>query len=296
MKTNIIEKKQKNGQYPGKVEEIEGDPEGDILRVKVRVFEFFSDDVPVDDLPWSEYHLPCGARENQGVFLPLQVGDYVWVSFPFCSDTRRPKIEGSLHYAPDAKPLLPHEAWKGDDEYTDHKRKDFEEKPADREYHKNPVISFSGVLAEIYPDGTLCITNKETGTAFQIHKNGDVIIHSEKALRYSTKEDSEGEIGTYDKKKIGEYKEQEIGTYDEKKTGTYEKEEIGTYVDKTVGMHEKKEVGTYTDKTVGTYENKNVGTYSAEMIGTMQNTTVGANINVKAGGVITILGAMVMIN
>ena len=59
------------GEYRATVTSTEH-PDG-LMLVQVRVFGLM-DDVPEPALPWAEYLLPIGARENHGDFLPCLRG------------------------------------------------------------------------------------------------------------------------------------------------------------------------------------------------------------------------------
>lgn len=237
-----------HGIYPGKVETLEDDPKGDILCVKVRVFEVFSEDIPADDLPWAVYQLPTGARENEGVFIPVQVGDIVEVRFPWRDeagngDTTRPMITGSMHYAPDGKPRLPHEAWDGPDK-IEHKRRSWETTPEPPEYHKPAVFSQHGILIEISPDKSFCLTHKDKKTAVHIDPDGNITLHSEKNIWISATEnarveidkDSKIEIDGKSELKIGKTSESEIGLTSERKIGLSETVDVKTTHELTAGL------------------------------------------------------------
>jgi len=158
------------------------------------VFSVFTEDVPVDDLPWAEYRLPVGSRFNDGYFVPADVGDLVWVKFPYDGDTRRPVIIGSAHYAPDGNPNFPHEAWAGDDMH-EHKRTGPEPEPAGHEYHKDMVFTQHGATIEQREDGSFSIIQRETGTEIYLHPDGTIVIHGEKHIYFSSVEDTEGNVG-----------------------------------------------------------------------------------------------------
>jgi len=172
-----------HGEYIGKVEDVE-DPQK-ILRVRVRVFSVFTDDVPVSDLPWAEYRLPVGSRFNDGFFPPADVGDLVWVKFPYEGDTRRPVIIGSAHFAPNGKPNFPHEAWVGPAQHQ-HKRKVWEPSPASHEYHKDVVFTQHGASIELREDKSISIIQRDTGSEIYIHPDGTIVIHGEKELSMSS--------------------------------------------------------------------------------------------------------------
>lgn len=180
-----------NGEYIGKVVDV-ADPKK-LLRARVRVFSVFSDDVPAADLPWAEYRLPVGSRFNDGFFIPADVGDFVWVKFPYDGDTRRPVIIGSAHYAPDGKPNFPHEAWQGTSQHA-HKRIGKEPAPADHGYHKDVVFTQHGASIEMREDTSISIIQRGTGTEINIDPQGVLTIHSENALYLSATENCEAVI------------------------------------------------------------------------------------------------------
>jgi len=158
------------------------------LRVQIRVYGVFTDNVPDEDLPWAEYAFPPGSRENEGFVTSVEVGDYVWVDFPFVGNTRRPRLLGSVHYCPEASPQAPHEMWLGPEALV-HKRRAGEPEPADRDYYENNVYSQDGIIVEIPKKqnvngikiGSIIVTQRETGAAIEITPEGDITLHSEKA-------------------------------------------------------------------------------------------------------------------
>jgi hypothetical protein len=168
--------KQYHGEYPARVEDV-NDPTGQML-VRVRVYGVFADNVATDDLPWAEYKLPVGARANDGFFVPCQVNDFVWVDFPYKGDTRRPRITGSMHYCPDGKPNLPHEAWGGPDS-IEHKRGEGIPAPSTPVVTKHNTFEQNGVLVELGEDGSARVTQKKSGTAIEITAGGRILLHSQ---------------------------------------------------------------------------------------------------------------------
>lgn len=72
-------------------------PDGS-LRARVSI-QGVNDGVPVDQLPWAEYKL-----DMSFTFKPAQVGDEVWVEFPYDGDTRRPLITGGAMSSPGGIP------------------------------------------------------------------------------------------------------------------------------------------------------------------------------------------------
>ena len=160
--------------YIGRVVDIE-DPKKQ-LRVKIRVYGVFTDNVQDEDLPWAEYAFPPGARENEGFVTSVENGDYVWADFPFAGNTRRPRLLGSVHYCPDGEPYAPHEIWLGPDA-IEHERIIAPE-PAPREYYKNNVYSQGGVVVEVLPTGSIIVTQRDSGTAIEITPDGDITLHT----------------------------------------------------------------------------------------------------------------------
>lgn len=159
-----------------------------LLRVKVRVPGWW-DAVPDDDLPWAEYRFN-DARYRGGQFVPAEVDDWVWIDFPN-GDTRYPRITGWCHFAPEGEPEQPHESWLGP-EMIVHKLDSVnpEPKPEDPKYHKSQVMEKHGVVVEINPEGELLVTQRDSGTAIRVTKEGDITFHSEKNLFSSSVEDT----------------------------------------------------------------------------------------------------------
>lgn len=170
-----------NGEYVSQVVSLD-DPR-QMMRVQVRVFDIF-DDVPVADLPWATYRLPLGVRPSDGGLIPVKVGDYVWVDFPFNGDTRRPRITGGVHFAPEGKPNMPPEACAGPGQF-EHKRTPDEPMPVAPAYHEDIVFQQNGVLVQITKPGAARITNLASGTAAEITPDGVVVIHCEKDCFHS---------------------------------------------------------------------------------------------------------------
>ncbi len=157
-----------------------------LMRVQVRVLGLF-EGVADEDLPWSEYKLPVGVRPNDGFFTPADRGDWVWVDFPHLGDSRRPRITGGMHFCPNDQPNLPHESWVGPDTYT-HKRTGSQVSPSPAAYHRDVVLTQHGVLIEIVSGtGEVRVTQKSSGSAIEIDKDGNVTAHSENNLYGSAK-------------------------------------------------------------------------------------------------------------
>lgn len=170
-----------SGEYVSEVVSVD-DPKR-MMRVQVRVYDIF-DDVPAADLPWATYRLPLGVRPSDGGLVPVKVGDLVWVDFPFNGDTRRPRITGGVHHAPEGNPNMPPEAWAGPGQF-DHKRTPDEPKPEAPGYHEDIVFQQNGVLVQLTKSGAARITNLASGTAAAITPDGVVVIHCEKDCFHS---------------------------------------------------------------------------------------------------------------
>jgi hypothetical protein len=157
-----------------------------LLRVQVRVFVMHPESLTDKECPWAEFAPPPGNRDNAGTFIPVEPGDYVWVDFPYDGDVRRPRLLGSVHYAPDSEPYFPHEAWLGPDA-VEHKREEWEPMPSEREYFKQGAISHKGIVIEFVEDSVI-VTQRETGTAIEITPEGDLTLHGEKNVYISAQE------------------------------------------------------------------------------------------------------------
>lgn len=160
-------------------------------KAKVRVLGR-DDDLPVELLPWAEYELPLGTRANNGGVSPVEPGDYVWVEF-VGGDTRAPVITGGCLYAPGGVLNMPHEAFAGELAYQ-HKRTDKQPKPPAAEYHTNPVFSLYGTLVEVEKVGGFRITHKPSGSAVEVNKDGQFVLHGEAETFLSSKGDALAEF------------------------------------------------------------------------------------------------------
>lgn len=165
--------------------------------VQVEIPELFEGAVK-EDLPWATYKLPVGAGPNHGEFTPASEGDYVWVDFPFLTegviDTRRPRVTGAMHYAPEEVPALPHEVFHGDEKLV-HKRTSEEPEVPEREVGTAKVATFHGITIELEQEGAYRVTHRDTGTALEITEQGDIVSHSEKKQYLSAKEEGRIETG-----------------------------------------------------------------------------------------------------
>ncbi|MEC6832970.1 hypothetical protein VXS06_14480 [Photobacterium toruni] len=128
------------------------------------------DNVPDQSLPWAEFLLPLGCKQNQGGHVPVDVNDIVWVDFPRLGDTRYPRITGSCYYAPEGKSQLPSDKiyGKGSDG----------EPPAPQLSLKDNVYERYGLQEYKTTAGTWGVVHIETGTRLEISKAG-IVVHAE---------------------------------------------------------------------------------------------------------------------
>ena len=169
-----------SGEYRAKVENVE-DPE-QLLRVQVRIPGLW-DAVPPEDLPWAEYKFSSARKLEGGIregdFSPAQLGDWVWIDFPN-NDTRYPRITGWCHFAPEGLPNMTDEAWAFKKDAIIHEVKEGMPEPEEAIYHGSQVFRRHGIVIEINPFGEWLLTQKETGTAIRVTKEGDLSIYTSK--------------------------------------------------------------------------------------------------------------------
>lgn len=134
------------GEYRARVVSID-DPDK-LLRVQVRVLGLW-DDIDDADLPWAEIKFPVGARPGEGLFVPLQVDDLVWIDF-INGDTRYPRVTGACHHAPGGVVDL----------------------PAGVEAGMALKMTLYGFTFEITPEGVLQVTQAETENLIQLNAEG----------------------------------------------------------------------------------------------------------------------------
>lgn len=173
-------------------------PDG-LLKCQIRLVGLW-DGVESVSLPWAEYHLPVGARFNDGDFKPCKVGDYVWVRFDE-GDTRFPIITGSCYFAPDKVPNLPHELFGGESKHI-HKRGTAQPLPS-APSKLDRVSTQNNLLIELTHEGAYRVTHKQSGTAWEITKDGEIVFHSEANRHDSVKGDMYGEIIGMFKQSVG---------------------------------------------------------------------------------------------
>ncbi|EGQ7810293.1 hypothetical protein I6Y99_004334 [Vibrio parahaemolyticus] len=141
------------------------------------------DSVPTGNLPWAEFLLPLGAKPNAGHAVPVEVNDLVWVEFPRNGDTRYPLITGSVYHAPGMNSNLPNEI---DGKGFEQKRADGEPTPPAYE-HTDDIYSRFGLMIHKPAKGGIVFTDRNTGAAFEITPNGEIVIHAEGNLYQSGK-------------------------------------------------------------------------------------------------------------
>ena len=175
-----------NETYVGEVVDT-NDPERR-CRVRVNIFDM-TDGIAENELPWANFNLPLGSRPGEGISVPVQVGDKVWIRF-VNGDTRRPMIVGSAQAAPEKKVNLPPEQWGGEGQY-EHKRTELQPQVeeskdcnVDRTYKEN------GVLVQVCKNGTFRVTQTESGSAIEVLKSGDMVVHCEGKLFLSVEGDT----------------------------------------------------------------------------------------------------------
>ena len=156
-------------------------PDG-LYMAQVRLLGLW-DVLPIDALPWAEFVLPLGAKSESGHAIPVEVGDQVWVDFPRRGDTRYPRITGAVYQAPDMVSNLP----------TEITGEGFEQKRAEGEpvpptySAKDDIYKRFGLMEQKTHEGGYCMTHIATGTAFEITKAGQVVIHAESDAFRSSK-------------------------------------------------------------------------------------------------------------
>lgn len=159
-------------------------------KAKIRILVLW-DSIPDNDLPWAEYLLPLGARENEGEAMPCKVGDHVWVEFPTNGDSRVPLITGSCYRFHDGKGQLPDELM---GPLYKHKRSEGEPMPSEAVYG-DKVMDLFQILEQVTTNGEWCLTHKPSGTALNITKDGHLVIHCEKDSYRSSVGNTTEQIG-----------------------------------------------------------------------------------------------------
>lgn len=139
--------------------------------VQVKIQGLF-DNVPDIDQPWATYRLPVGAGAGRGDFTPCQKGDLVWVDFPWWShgepDTRKPRITGSVHYAPGGTLNAPTESLGKGYEHS--------ESPDKAAYNESKTVTHHNATIEFMKSGALRVFSRESGSLIEISPNGKVLV------------------------------------------------------------------------------------------------------------------------
>ena len=167
-------------EYPATVVNVKH-PTG-LYMVQVRIPGLW-DNVLDGDLPWADFLLPLGAKPNAGHAVPVEAGDEVAVRFPRNGDSRYPRIVGSVYHAPNEKSNLPDEV---SGEGFEQKRAEGE--PSPPEYvSTDDIYSRFGLMIHKPSGGGICITDRNTGAAFELTTKGEIVIHAESDLYQSGK-------------------------------------------------------------------------------------------------------------
>ncbi len=83
-----------------------------------------------------------------------------------------------MHYCPDGKPNLPHEAWGGPDS-IEHKRGEGIPAPSTPVVTKHNTFEQNGALIELGEDNSIRVTQEKSGTAIEITAGGRILLHSQ---------------------------------------------------------------------------------------------------------------------
>ena len=157
---------------------------GGFFMAQVYISELF-DQVDESLLPWAHVSMPIGNRINEGEFIPLEVGDWVWVDFPYMThgkpDTRKPRITGTLPTAPDQVPTIPHDAF-GGPEKLEHKRTSAQPEAKVAEENQTRTVTYGGITVETLKSGTYRITHRSTGSAVEFDDAGNIVLHGENKM------------------------------------------------------------------------------------------------------------------
>lgn len=266
-------------EFIGTVENVQGDPEG-LMRVQVRVKDVHTEAIRTADLPWAEYRLPVGVRANDGFFCPVDPGDYVWVDFPYPGvdgkgDIRRPRITGGVHYAPGGSPNLPHEAWSGDAPVS-HRTTGEEPGSAGPDYHGKAAFTQHGVTVEINPDGSITLTQRETGSAFRIAPDGQMVVHCEATLHLSASANHRVVVAGDSKVEIGAGSEVSIGA----------ESSVDIGADSTVNVAASRQIQVGADSTLQVAGNAAIitgGNFTLSIGGIGVATAKGGSLSLASG-------------
>lgn len=143
-------------------------PQGQ-MKAQVRV-NGMMEGIPDAALPWAEYLLPIGYE-----FIPCNVGDLVWVDFPYNGDTRRPRIKGAAMDWAQTKPNTAPEANGKGTAYAPDTVKD---RPAAPKYTptRDRVLSRNGILEVRTVGGGYMINNMARHASVGFNEAGDIVI------------------------------------------------------------------------------------------------------------------------
>lgn len=143
-------------------------PDGS-MRARVRI-NGINDAVPVEQLPWAEYQL-----DMSFTFKPAQIGDQVWVEFPYDGDSRRPLIVGGAMNNYGGVPNVSGAA-SGNDPLTPPETEGTPPFPvfdstADMVYDRN------GLVVGATADGSFIVMNRNTGAVVFMNGGGDLAVN-----------------------------------------------------------------------------------------------------------------------
>ena len=188
-------------------------------RVKINVYDMF-DGVPKEQLPWANFMLPLGSRPGEGTLTPVHVGDKVWVRFTG-GDSRRPVVVGAAQAAPKGKVNLAPDQWGGEGAY-EHKRTESQPEVEKPDYYADDVSKQNNVMIQRCKNGTVRVTQLDSGSAVEITRDGDIVVHCEGKLYLSVKGDALEEYGGNVERRIGgDLKEVCQGSISSVANGTY---------------------------------------------------------------------------
>lgn len=140
------------------------------MKAQIKVIGYM-EGIPDQDLPWAEYLLPVNYQ-----FTPNNIGDLVWVDFPYDGDSRRPRIKGgAMTWEAEGKPNIAPEAGGAGKPYEP---KDPGGSPArpTATSSRDTVISRNNILEVRTEGGGYTITNMKNGATVGFNEGGDLIL------------------------------------------------------------------------------------------------------------------------
>ncbi|PLR29575.1 baseplate protein, partial [Chimaeribacter californicus] len=149
--------------------------ESNLMRVSVRLVGLW-DSIADANLPWAERLLP-----DDGAFVPLIAGDYVWVDFPYQGDSTRPRIVGRASDASGGKPNVAAEASGQGDAYA-HKTVKGAPAAGTVTATKDFVLDRNGLLEIRNASGSWSVTHKDSGSTLGMNDEGQLYICSQATL------------------------------------------------------------------------------------------------------------------